>query len=73
MGNSGERRSISGIRGTEDTLTLEKANSYTRAFATFLRQVNKGNRIVVGTDTRPSSPAYRDCVIEGIRDAKFRG
>ena len=64
-----ERRSISGIRGTAETLTRQKAADYTRAFATCLRRFHTGNTVVVGIDTRPTSAGYGACVIDSLRDA----
>lgn len=69
MSNQSERRSISGIRGTADGLTAEKVTNYTRAYATLLRQVNRGNTVVVGRDTRPSSEALAAHAIDGLRGA----
>lgn len=69
MAQAKERRSISGIRGTAETLTYEKAAAYTKAFATLLREVKSGNRVVVGRDTRPKAAQYEACVIDSLCDA----
>lgn len=60
------RRSISGVRGTESTLTGDDVERYTRAYGTYLRDASGANTIVVGRDTRPTSMAYRDRVVEAL-------
>ena len=69
MATNGERRSISGIRGTTDTLTFDKALSYAKAYATLLRGTVPGNTILIGRDTRSRSHEYASCVVDGLRGA----
>ncbi len=69
MKNSGERRSISGIRGTLETLPAQKVADYTCAYATLLRQINRGNTVVLGRDTRPTSAAYSEAAAAALNRA----
>ncbi|MCP4645026.1 MAG: hypothetical protein GY851_31580 [bacterium] len=66
MATTGERRSISGIRGTAESLPCGRVVDYAKAYATFLRDINAGNTIVIGRDTRPMSAEYTERVIEGL-------
>ncbi len=54
---------IRGVYGTE--LTLSIAESMGRAFGTRIRR-RGGQRIAVGYDIRPSSPALREAVVSGL-------
>ncbi len=66
MGDSGLRRSISGIRGTAEDLTDECVETYTKGFGTFLRDVANTNTMVVGRDTRSTSRAHTDRAIDAL-------
>jgi len=66
MEQGGERRSISGIRGTAETLPCAKVARYCQAYATLLRELSLGNTIVVGRDTRATSSDYADAAIEAM-------
>lgn len=65
--SAGERRSISGIRGTAETLDAAKVHAYTRAYATLMREGPAGNTIVLGRDTRATSAAFSDAAAEALR------
>ncbi len=59
-------RSVSGIRGTKDCLTVQDVERYARAFGTYLRQISHTNTVVVGRDTRPTSCAFSKVTIEAL-------
>ena len=65
----GERRSISGIRGTESALPLGKVVDYTMAYATLLREIAQGNTVVLGRDTRATSAAYAEAAARALNEA----
>lgn len=69
MSAGAERRSISGIRGTAETLPAEKVEKYTRAYATLLRELNCGNTVVLGYDTRPTSKFLAEAAAQALNGA----
>jgi len=66
LSQAGIRRSISGVRGTGEGLSALHVEHYTRAFATFLRNVVSTNTVVVGSDTRATSDEFRTRVVEAL-------
>lgn len=56
--------SISGIRGTPESLTKEVCEDFARAFATYLNEAaGKPKSVVVGADTRPNSDEIKAYII----------
>ncbi|HET9581314.1 MAG TPA: phosphomannomutase/phosphoglucomutase [Gemmatimonadota bacterium] len=63
------------IRGlVDDEVTPELVRAIGRGFATLVaRRLGKeGPRLAVGRDVRPSSDAYRDAMVEGLRESGAR-
>ncbi|MCE5278906.1 MAG: phosphoglucosamine mutase [Planctomycetaceae bacterium] len=55
---------VSGVRGTVGkTLTAEVAKDFGLAFGAML---GAGRRAVIGRDSRPSGPMFRDAIVQGL-------
>src|SRR5919108_4959198 len=55
------------VRGIVDRdLTPEVATALGRAYASFLDKRKKDGAVAVGRDNRPSGPALRDALVEGL-------
>src|SRR5919108_6330002 len=58
------------VRGIVDRdLTPEVATALGRAYASFLDKRKKDGAVAVGRDNRPSGPALRDALVEGLTSA----
>ena len=57
--------SISGVRGTPESLTKEVCEDFARAFATYLNETTSSasRSIVIGADTRPNSEEIKAYII----------
>lgn len=58
---------IRGVVGTE--LTVEAVRSIGRAFAALLAERGAALTVVVGRDNRPSGPALRDALVQGLTES----
>lgn len=70
-------KSISGIRGTlgdkpGEDLTPEDVKKFTLAFATFLKEKNWGDQVVVGRDARPSGLKFKEIIIGALSATDFK-
>lgn len=69
MADSGVAFGTSGARGLVSQMTDEVCAAYTLAFLNGLGLAKPGQRVAVGMDLRPSSPAIVRACAEGIRQA----